>query len=1079
MGEELAFHKAMSDDSNDEHTRLVFADWLDEHGRPVAAARLRWWAGALAHLRAGAGPSGAGTSSREEERRSMPEWVARLNQVRGVRAALEGLMASGHRDYRRALHAGELKGLGLLSGVEGDAAREHAKNIDPVTAHEHELYAALNGVLRENAHEHVWYPPEDAQWYRNAARGNPTGPDYETMADHARSTQKLAEYVKMNPPPTEEAVHLARPIGWLKDKLFGPAKPGPVRAELVDHPYHPDDGITHRAFDPESGKLLPTAAQAAVEQSAVEQALRANGWKGAFGRESTEKRQQYTGLIRRMLDHPLFRGTAPALAYRDAARTMNVPTDLEDPSALHNAPSVRKLASHLGLFVRLARDILAHNDPEERTRVPGPARPQQAVTHEASAPAPSPEPELPGDGSAAFPAPVEHAPEPNMHKIVHQMLQEHKGDLNKTKARLKAEHGMTHQEAHEATRNFLALHTGMKGLGAFKRALKKDPDAKLAKPKAGEAVQPQHLTNVAYDRTPINKGIEGTALAFHLRQIGQDHKDLTALTDRALARQSDPNKSGGDPYAAIGKALAKRKDPRAGWFNWNTMEDSLIRDARASYLIRSLVTQPHGLEGQSEESRERRYWDAIHNGFVGGKANTASAFWARAEKAGWSKDDLAASIKRLRDRALDREYVAAIRAEKPSRRDPEHDPLHWRGVLGAAPSEQHAKFARAGRRRMLNTQTSRAWQWLHDHVYKLTGYKLGDEAREYKPKPVVPLAPSTFPVTKPTTRFMHRRLADRIADFAQRHAEKHADEYASAAGLAREQAHKILVHAITHVATRMSERGVGQSGVLQAGGKRLRVRVPAQKLARAEHAQPGAGAAIAAADSTNHEARLAVARHVLAEAGLKPAVVRAALAHSPEQGVRPSVAAIVLNAANSVLARYAAAWMGLLTGERRMTVFHPGEGEDVLHMIDSPYPPAHVGEYLGKSGAPRFTMEQRGKGTRVYVVSPMDLIDVETAARGLGGAHQKAQGTAFRLGSGSQENAESRSAFRQVIEDAEREAQYGTGPERPRKLAAIEPADRPGGTVLLKVPTAPQQPAAPEPPRPSNQIAGPVFFLPQ
>jgi len=48
--EQQAFHAAMAADHNDHVTRLVYADWLDEHGHPEQAALLRKWATVLPHL---------------------------------------------------------------------------------------------------------------------------------------------------------------------------------------------------------------------------------------------------------------------------------------------------------------------------------------------------------------------------------------------------------------------------------------------------------------------------------------------------------------------------------------------------------------------------------------------------------------------------------------------------------------------------------------------------------------------------------------------------------------------------------------------------------------------------------------------------------------------------------------------------------------------------------------------------------------------------------------------------------------------------------------------------------------------
>jgi uncharacterized protein (TIGR02996 family) len=49
MNDEAAFVRSILSAPDDDAPRLVFADWLEEHGRPKTAAWLRWWVGPLAH----------------------------------------------------------------------------------------------------------------------------------------------------------------------------------------------------------------------------------------------------------------------------------------------------------------------------------------------------------------------------------------------------------------------------------------------------------------------------------------------------------------------------------------------------------------------------------------------------------------------------------------------------------------------------------------------------------------------------------------------------------------------------------------------------------------------------------------------------------------------------------------------------------------------------------------------------------------------------------------------------------------------------------------------------------------------
>lgn len=202
---------------------------------------------------------------------------------------------------------------------------------------------------------------------------------------------------------------------------------------------------------------------------------------------------------------------------------------------------------------------------------------------------------------------------------------------------------------------------------------------------------------------------------------------------------------------------------------------------------------------------------------------------------------------------------------------------------------------------------------------------------------------------------------------------------------------------------------------------------------RATHLErvPGLGAATRAQQTDTHSTRLSVVRQILGEAGIQRSVVRSVLAHTDQRGVRPGVSVAIGEPVSKPLARYLGAWLGLMTGERKMTVFHPGEGEDTLHVIDSPHDTTHVSSYLKSAGVPSFSVEKNGTGTRVFIVDPMDLLDVQHAAGGLQATKQaQVAGTAVRLGANDSDSA-ARSNYRQVIQDA----------EGPRKLARPAKAD--------------------------------------
>ena len=201
-----------------------------------------------------------------------------------------------------------------------------------------------------------------------------------------------------------------------------------------------------------------------------------------------------------------------------------------------------------------------------------------------------------------------------------------------------------------------------------------------------------------------------------------------------------------------------------------------------------------------------------------------------------------------------------------------------------------------------------------------------------------------------------------------------------------------------------------------------------QRFARTRFNSQASG--VSAQLSDNHAARVSVAKRILREAGLR-ASVRSVLAHTDERGVRPGVAAVLHHDAPDDLVHYATAWLGMMTSEPRMTVFRPGEGDDTLHMITTRRSAQDVGDYLRRAGIPRFSLDTSHGGTRAFIVNPGDVLDIPSAARGLGGEHQEIRGRATRFGTAGDDDSDARARYRHVIRHAERAAGVSAGPESP------------------------------------------------
>lgn len=178
----------------------------------------------------------------------------------------------------------------------------------------------------------------------------------------------------------------------------------------------------------------------------------------------------------------------------------------------------------------------------------------------------------------------------------------------------------------------------------------------------------------------------------------------------------------------------------------------------------------------------------------------------------------------------------------------------------------------------------------------------------------------------------------------------------------------------------------------------------------------GPGAAIADAGSEQHRKRLEIARQILREAGIKPATVRAALA----SGNRAAVVQILYGRVHPALARYVAAWFGLLSGERTQTVFHPTDGgKDTLHVISTAHPPDQVAKLLQDSGAQGYSVEPQARGSRAYLFNSNNEFDVDPVLRSLGDAkHVSIPGVGNRIGS-PESDAAARDAYRNTIRNFE------------------------------------------------------------
>lgn len=199
-----------------------------------------------------------------------------------------------------------------------------------------------------------------------------------------------------------------------------------------------------------------------------------------------------------------------------------------------------------------------------------------------------------------------------------------------------------------------------------------------------------------------------------------------------------------------------------------------------------------------------------------------------------------------------------------------------------------------------------------------------------------------------------------------------------------------------------------------------------QRLARVTPEQRrGLGNAVGTLNTDNHAGREDIAKQVMREAGLR-ASVRPAIAATGAD-TRPAHVIAVHGATSPEHVAYAAAWYGLLSGERGLRVFHPGDGNDTLHVIEAPIPADHAVSYMQKAGIPSFSVERQGNGSRIFAQHNGDLSHL---ARGLNARHTTIAGSVSRLGSGESTGAgaDAGSAARADYRSTIRAAEASTGP---------------------------------------------------
>ncbi len=191
----------------------------------------------------------------------------------------------------------------------------------------------------------------------------------------------------------------------------------------------------------------------------------------------------------------------------------------------------------------------------------------------------------------------------------------------------------------------------------------------------------------------------------------------------------------------------------------------------------------------------------------------------------------------------------------------------------------------------------------------------------------------------------------------------------------------------------------------------------------ASEPQPtGLASALAELRSKQQQARRAVAADVAKQLSMNPHKIANAV-HDHPSGARASVVNHYPAGANPATAQYAAAWLGMLTQMQGVAVFTPGQGKDILWIMD--FPKIAGGDLVGMmdaAGVGERVLIPKGHGFRVMVYdedgAQSNTVKQFAARAGIQARPVAGQGVSF--GQGSPEEA--RASYRKLIDAYEKGA---------------------------------------------------------
>jgi uncharacterized protein (TIGR02996 family) len=189
--------------------------------------------------------------------------------------------------------------------------------------------------------------------------------------------------------------------------------------------------------------------------------------------------------------------------------------------------------------------------------------------------------------------------------------------------------------------------------------------------------------------------------------------------------------------------------------------------------------------------------------------------------------------------------------------------------------------------------------------------------------------------------------------------------------------------------------------------------------------------ALLGSTATGHN-NSAVIKDIVTQLQLTPAIATDVVHHGPNGSV-PNMMVRLNHAGNVPKSNYAASWMGLMTNTPGLVVFHPGNGQDLLHTVEMRGSGNEVVGSLHKYGIKDMVLAPTKVGFKAIIFDHNSKLgaSLQQLSRERKGNINSQRGTGMFIGSHKLDKA--RAAYRQYIRNYE--AQQQQPQEQPKRMS--------------------------------------------